>query len=122
MPKLENRAISLGDVLRTQGQVIYALMLRDVKTRYFGNGLGFLFSSVAWPLVHVLVLLAVYTTLGRTAPFGSSTILFSATGLVPFMTFSYMSRWIIAGAGVEPAPHRLSRRQNYRCPHGPRFP
>ncbi|HEY8006675.1 MAG TPA: ABC transporter permease [Methylocella sp.] len=97
MPELENRAISLGDVLRTQGQVIYALMLRDVKTRYFGNGLGFLFSSVAWPLVHVLVLLTVYTSLGRTAPFGNSTILFFATGLVPFMTFSYMSRWIMIG-------------------------
>ena len=72
-------------------------MLRDVKTRYFGNGLGFLFSSVAWPLVHVLVLLTVYTSLGRTAPFGNSTILFFATGLVPFMTFSYMSRWIMIG-------------------------
>jgi hypothetical protein len=47
MPKLENRAISLGDVLRTQGQVIYALMLRDVKTAI--SALVLVFFSQAWP-------------------------------------------------------------------------
>ena len=110
MPELENRAISLGDVLRTQGQVIYALMLRDVKTRYFGNGLGFLFSSVAWPLVHVLVLLTVYTSLGRTAPFGNSTILFFATGPRALHDIQLHVALDHDWAGVEPASHRLSGR------------
>jgi capsular polysaccharide transport system permease protein len=80
--------------------VIYALMLCDVKTRFFGNGLGFLFASVAWPLVHILILLIINTGLGRMARFGDSIILFFATGLVPFMTFSYMSRWIMLGLSI----------------------
>jgi capsular polysaccharide transport system permease protein len=95
MAKLENRAISLGDVLRTQGRVIHALMLRDVKSRLFGNGLGFIFFSVGWPLVHILVLLGTYSLMGRAAPYGESLALFFAVGLVPFMTFNYMSRWIM---------------------------
>jgi capsular polysaccharide transport system permease protein len=95
MPKLENRAITTGDVLRTQGRVIYALMLRDIRSRLFGNGLGFLAFSVGWPLVHILVLLSVYSIMGRAAPYGDSLALFFAVGLVPFMTFSYVSRWIM---------------------------
>lgn len=95
MPKLENRTVTQGDVLRTQGRVIYALMLRDIRSRFFGNGLGFLVFSVGWPLVHILVLLVVYSIMGRAAPYGDSLVLFFAVGLVPFMTFSYISRWIM---------------------------
>ncbi len=77
--------------------MIYALVLRDVRTRFFGNGLGFLGLSVGWPLVHILALLLIYTYLGRATPVGDSLLLFFSTGLVPFMTFSYMSRWMMLG-------------------------
>jgi capsular polysaccharide transport system permease protein len=95
--QLQDRAISLGDILRTQGRVIYALMLRDVRTRMFGNGLGFLAFSVGWPLVHILVLIVIFSVTGRAAPYGDSLVLFFAAGLVPMMTFMYMSRWIMLG-------------------------
>jgi len=85
------------EALATQGRVIYALMLRDVRTRFFGNGLGFIAISVGWPLVHILLLLTVYTYLGRTTPVGDSLLLFFSSGLMPFMTYSYMSRWIMSG-------------------------
>ena len=45
--QLQDRAVSLGDVLRTQARVFHALMLRDVRTRFFGNGLGFLLLALA---------------------------------------------------------------------------
>jgi capsular polysaccharide transport system permease protein len=64
---------------------------------FFGNGLGFLAFSVGWPLVHMLVLIVIYTVTGRAAPYGDSLVLFFATGLVPMMTFMYMSRWIMIG-------------------------
>jgi capsular polysaccharide transport system permease protein len=83
--------------LAAQGRVIYALVLRDVRTRFFGNGLGFVAMSVGWPLVHIIGLLTAYTLLGRTAPVGDSLLLFFSTGLMPFMTYSYLSRWMMSG-------------------------
>jgi capsular polysaccharide transport system permease protein len=78
--------------LRAQGRVIFALMLRDLRARFFGHGLGYLV-QIAWPITHVGILLVLYTALGRAAPYGSSVMVFLATGLIPFMTFSYMSRF-----------------------------
>jgi len=80
--------------LRAQAQIIYALMLRDMRSRFFGNALGFAV-AVAWPLVHIIILLLMYTASGRVTPYGDSLVLFFSTGLVPFITFSYMSRFIM---------------------------
>ncbi len=79
-------------LLQLQFRVIVAIMLRDIRTRFFGHGLGYLV-MIGWPLVHILILLAIYTLLGRSTPYGESMALFFATGLVPFMAYNYMSRW-----------------------------
>lgn len=79
-------------LLQLQFRVIVAIMLRDIRTRFFGHGLGYLV-MIGWPLVHVLILLAIFTLLDRSAPYGESMTLFFATGLVPFMAYNYMSRW-----------------------------
>lgn len=79
--------------LTAQARVIWAIILRDIRTRFFGHGLGYLV-AIAWPLAHILILLIVYQFIGRTAPYGTSLSLFFATGLAPFMSFSYMSRFI----------------------------
>ena len=71
-------------------------MLRDIKTRFFGNEFGFLI-IMAWPISHILILLAINTSLGRVAPYGDSPALWFATGIIPFMAFSYMSRFIMTG-------------------------
>jgi capsular polysaccharide transport system permease protein len=84
------------DLVRTQSRIIVALMLRDLKTRYFGTEFGFLI-SIAWPLAHVLALLIVHVALGRVVPYGDNVALWFATGIVPFMAFSYMSRFIMRG-------------------------
>lgn len=76
-----------------QARIIWAVILRDIRTRFFGHGLGYLV-AIAWPLAHILILLIVYQFIGRTAPYGTSMSLFFATGLAPFMSFSYMSRFI----------------------------
>lgn len=89
--------LSRTQILGAQFRVIFALMLRGARTRFFGNGLGFLVASVAWPLCHMLLLLAAYTVAGRIAPIGDSSLLFFATGLIPFMAFNYISRWTMLG-------------------------
>lgn len=69
-------------------------MLRNIRTRFFGHGLGYLF-YIAWPLSHILIVVAVLIGVGRSAPYGDSVALFVATGALPFMIFSYMSRFMM---------------------------
>jgi capsular polysaccharide transport system permease protein len=83
-------------LLAAQGQVLYAVMLRDIRTRFFGSALGFLV-SVAWPLSHIVVLILINTAMARATPYGDSQALFIATGVVPFMAFSYVSRFTMQG-------------------------
>lgn len=70
-----------------------AVILRDMRTRFFNHGLGFLLVSV-WPLAHMFVLLVIYAFAGRKTPFGDSMRLFFATGLLPCLTFMYVSRFM----------------------------
>ncbi len=82
--------------LRVELRVINALMLRDVRTRFFGVAAGFLI-AVAWPLANILILLGINALANRTVPFGESAPLWFATGLVPFTAFNYMSRYTMLG-------------------------
>jgi len=70
-----------------------AVMLRDMRTRFFNHGLGFLLVSL-WPLAHMLILIGIYTILGRYAPYGQSLQVFFLTGLIPTLTFMYISRFM----------------------------
>ncbi|GLR48807.1 capsular biosynthesis protein [Shinella yambaruensis] len=81
------------DALREKRNVMTAVMLRDMRTRFFNHGLGFLIVSL-WPLAHMLILIGVYTLFGRTAPFGDSLRIFFLTGLIPTLTFMYVSRFM----------------------------
>jgi len=84
----------LWSAAKRQRRILYALMLRYIRTRFFGNGLGYLV-GIAWPLSHILIIVAIYSLLGRVAPYGDSTALFIATGVVPFQVFSYLARWMM---------------------------
>jgi capsular polysaccharide transport system permease protein len=83
-----------GEAVRRQARVVLAIMLRNMQTRFFGHGLGFAL-AVAWPVAHILILLLINASMDRAAPYGNSLAVFFATGLVPFMTFSYMSRYVM---------------------------
>jgi capsular polysaccharide transport system permease protein len=85
---------NLWSAAKRQRRVLFALMLRNIRTRFFGNGLGYLV-AIAWPLTHILIIVGIYSSLGRAPPYGDSTALFVATGAVPFMVFSYLSRFMM---------------------------
>ena len=51
--------------------------------------------AVAWPLTHIVILVAIFAVAGRAAPYGDSIALFIATGVVPFQTFTYLSRFMM---------------------------
>lgn len=84
--------LSAWSLVQMQFRILVAIMLRDIRTRFFGHGVGFLV-AIGWPLAHILLLIGIFTALGRTAPYGESMTVFFASGLVPFMTFMYMSRF-----------------------------
>lgn len=73
--------------------VMHAVVLRDIRTRFFDHGLGFLLVPL-WPLAHMLCLLTIYHFTGRQAPYGDSLHLFFATGLIPTLLFMYVSRFM----------------------------
>ena len=83
----------LREAATRQGRVMFAVMLRNIRTRFFGHGLGYLI-AIAWPLTHILALVVISVFAGRAPPFGESTALFIATGTAPFMVFSYVSRFM----------------------------
>lgn len=77
----------------SKANVTRAVILRDVRTRYFDHGLGFLIVPL-WPIVHLLVLSSFNTLMGRPSPFGESPLIFFATGLLPTLIFMYVSRFM----------------------------
>lgn len=91
---MQSYPLSRTAAARDQGRIIVALMLRIIRTRFFGHGIGFIL-SIGWPFAHILLLLLINTFFERAAPYGDSLVLFFTTGLVPFLSFQYMSRFIM---------------------------
>ncbi|MDR6816452.1 capsular polysaccharide transport system permease protein [Neorhizobium sp. 2083] len=87
--------------------VMHAVILRDIRSRFFNHGLGFLIVPL-FPLGHVIMLLVVYHIFNRQAVFGDDLQLFFATGLVPALAFSYVSRFmsisLVANKGMMAFP------------------
>lgn len=84
---------TISYALRQKYNVMRAVVLRDMRTRFFDHGLGFLIVSL-WPLAHMVILLGIYHLAGRQAPFGESLNVFFATGLIPTLLFMYVSRFM----------------------------
>jgi capsular polysaccharide transport system permease protein len=85
--------------LRAQANVLNALVLRDMRTRFGGSHWGYAI-AVAWPCAHIFVIVATLTLRGFVAPLGDSVLLFVASGVAPYITFMYMSRKIMEGLSL----------------------
>ena len=78
------------NALKEWWSVVLALTLRDIGTRVRHNKAGLLF-AIAEPLLYVFLLSGWYTWLQREQYYGSSILLFLATGFVPFFFFVNIS-------------------------------
>lgn len=87
------REISVIQAFRQKIFVMHAVILRDIRSRYFNHGLGFLVVAL-FPVGHMGILLAIYAAVGKKTAFGDDLNLFFATGLLPAMTFMYVSRFM----------------------------
>ncbi|WP_082507885.1 ABC transporter permease [Methylobacterium sp. Leaf113] len=86
LPKSSKRS-DLG----VYAEVIRALMLRDMRTRFGGSYWGYVV-VVLWPVAHIFLMVAIMLFRGVPSPMGNSPILFVATGAVPSLVFQYTSR------------------------------
>lgn len=83
-------------------QVLSALILRDMRSRFGGSYWGYLVQML-WPVVHVIVIFVLMYYRGVQSPMGDSALLFVATGAFPFLAFKYISREMMKGYGVHKA-------------------
>lgn len=69
-----------------QFEVLNALILREIKTRFGAHQLGYLWALIE-PSLWIGTFVAMFYLLGRSGPSGMDTVSFIATGLIPFMLF-----------------------------------
>ncbi|MVA60584.1 ABC transporter permease [Agrobacterium vitis] len=85
--------ISTKDALQQKLNVMHAVIMRDIRSRFFNHGLGFLIVPL-FPVGHIFLLLLIYYVVGKHSEFGDDLQIFFATGLLPVMTFTYVSRFM----------------------------
>jgi len=83
-PKLTLDDVKFG--LTTQARVVWALMLRETKTRYGEHKLGFLWAIIE-PLIMVAVFVGIFSTIRSDSPGGMPLVPFMLSGIVPFTLF-----------------------------------
>ncbi len=79
----------VGEWLIANGDVVAALIRRDMAARFAGNFLGFGWTYVA-PLVWLAATYFAFWFFGRTVPVYTDTVTFIISGLMPYMAFRYV--------------------------------
>lgn len=80
-----------------QRAVVFALILREMKTRVGGQWVGAIWTLME-PLAHVLVVLAILSTLRGSGPIpGIEYPVFLVTGLIPYFLFQHLSTRLMDG-------------------------
>lgn len=74
------------EALQNQISAVYALIMREILTRYGDRKLGFLW-VVFEALAHIIVFAAIKYFLQISGPDGTNVILFLVTGIIPFFYF-----------------------------------
>jgi capsular polysaccharide transport system permease protein len=85
--------------LDVQLQVLHALILRDIRTRFGGTMWGYSI-VVLWPCAHLLVLITLMYVRHVPAALGDSLPLFIFTGMSPMIVYMYMTRKMLEGIAV----------------------
>jgi len=70
----------------TQMQVVFAVLLRETKTRFGDNQLGYLWAFISQGLM-VGMFIGFYSVFGRVAPSRLSLVAYLTTGIVPYSLF-----------------------------------
>lgn len=83
-----------GDFLRglvAQGEVVHALVLREIRTRFGEHKLGYLWALLE-PITVILTFWGLFHIADRPAPAGMDVFSFITTGFVPYQLFASTAR------------------------------
>ncbi|MEA2731738.1 MAG: capsular polysaccharide transport system permease protein [Acetobacteraceae bacterium] len=106
-PRTMRRTASLFEDIVTRWRVIYAIMLRDIRTRFGHTKLGY-FWAIMEPITHLMTLGMVFYAVNQAPPpVGDNLFLFYITGLVPFLMFSHVSHDVMSAAEANNAMLQL---------------
>jgi ABC-type polysaccharide/polyol phosphate export permease/Flp pilus assembly protein TadD len=82
---------TIFSALQTQARVIYALIIRETRTRFADAKLGYGWALLE-PIMHILMLSLVFAVIMRgRPPIGSEFFIFYYTGIVPYHLFVHTS-------------------------------
>lgn len=84
-----------GRGLLVELQVLYAIILRETRTRFGESHLGYLWALMQ-PMFYIVPMIWLFELLGRKAPMGMSVVGFLATGLLPFFMFRNCTTRLLA--------------------------
>lgn len=106
-PRLELAPSGFAEDVATRGRVIYAIMLREIHTRFGHTRLGYLWAFLE-PIGHLATLGVVFAALNHAPPpVGDNLFLFYITGLIPFLMFSHVAQHVMQVADDGNAMLRL---------------
>ncbi len=89
----------LSTALAEQARVVFALMLREIRTRFGHTRLGY-FWAIMEPISHLLTLGTVFYLLNHgPAPIGDNLFLFYVTGLLPYLLFGHVAQEVMTALG-----------------------
>src|SRR5690606_29981181 len=83
------------EIMRVQ----YALLMREVGSRFGKNRLGYVWALVE-PMMHVAVFIGIKSVIGSLGPPGIPMALFLITGIVPFLMMRTTMTRVIAAASA----------------------
>lgn len=86
-------------VWRVQWRVWFAIMLRDMRSRFFGNLFGYVV-LLAWPIAHMGVVILIHSFQGTAESYGDNLMAYLTSGFLPVFIFVYMSRFTIYAAAL----------------------
>ena len=97
LPRSSRSAPGFTQRLRTQARVIYALIIREMRTRFGDSRLGYGWALIE-PVLHIALLSAVFSLLMRgKPPIGVHFFVFYYTGLIPYHVFVHASTSMMHG-------------------------
>lgn len=88
--------------LQVQGRVLYALILREALGKYGKSKMGYLWALIE-PVAQVLILILIFTALGRKSPVGGDLAVFFATGILPWLLYSHLANRLSGALGANQA-------------------
>jgi capsular polysaccharide transport system permease protein len=80
-------------------QVVYALVLRETRTRFGTHQLGYIW-ALTEPVILIATFAIMYMVVGRLAPLGLGIVPFLTTGFVPFLLFRESANRSLSAIGA----------------------